>query len=73
MKDHQEGKKMKMIRIITLLFHHHLDQQEQLLNQASVLMLYPAIETMVVDKVTRLKMLEVLYAYYSNADTWRKS
>lgn len=60
---------MKMIRIITLLFHHHLDQQEQLLNQASVLMLYPAIETMVVDKVTRLKMLEVLYAYYSNADT----
>ena len=59
---------MKMIRIITLLFHHHLDQQEQLLNQASVLMLYPAIETMVVDKVTRLKMLEVLYAYYSNAD-----
>ena len=73
MKDHQEGKKMKMIRIITLLFHHHLDQQEQLLNQASVLMLYPAIETMVVDKVTRLKMLEVLYAYYSNVDTWRKS
>lgn len=60
---------MKMIRIITLLFHHHLDQQEQLLNQASVLMLYPAIETMVVDKVTRLKMLEVLYAYYSNVDT----
>lgn len=60
---------MKMIRIITLLFHHHLDQQEQLLNQASVLMLYPAIETMVVDKVTGLKMLEVLYAYYSNVDT----
>ena len=60
---------MKMVRIITLLFHHHLDQQEQLLNQASVLMLYPAIETMVVDKVTRLKMLEVLYAYYSNVDT----
>ena len=60
---------MKMIRIITLLFHHHLDQQEQLLNQASVLMLYPAIETMVVDKVTRLKILEVLYAYYSNVDT----
>jgi hypothetical protein len=40
------------VRIILLLFHHHLDRQEQLLNRASVLMLFPAIKKVVVDGVT---------------------
>lgn len=54
--------KNEKIKIILLPYHHHLDQQEQLLNQASVLMLYPAFEPGVIDRVTRLAFSEVLHA-----------
>jgi len=63
-RENENENEKEKVRIILLLFHHHWDRQEQLLNRASVLMLFPAIKKVVVDEVTCSYGASITNAFY---------